>query len=232
MGAYGLENDKFYSFGRTQTTRNTFADKSNDFLNAIGKKKGSPAAIAAFGVGAVSIGAVIARGRKKRADKARQAIQDKYETLDVGCGGIENSMRVVNSDLSMLKSSKPKKKKDQRDWEAQVSETEEVARELATKKRALICVTESGSSVGGPVVVKDEIPTTPDKQNAFPSSNPMQSTTPSLMNVPKLGALYAPATSDSGQTSEGATPAKKKTWLYALLGLAVVGGIVYFVRRK
>lgn len=223
MGAYGLENDKFYSFGRTQTTRNTFADKNGDFANFL--------PTVALGAGAVGL---VKRGRKKRADKARQAIQDKYELLDVGCGGIENSMRIVNSDLSTLKANKPKKKKDQRDWEAQVSETEEVARELATKKRSLVCVGEVSPSPVGPVVVKDDIPTTPDKQNAFPSSNPMPSVSPIGGGVPRLGALYAPnLASESGQTQEqDASSAKKNTWLYALLGLAIVGGIVYFVRRK
>lgn len=232
MGAYGLENDKFYSFGRTTRTRNTFADKNGDYANFI-----APGLIAGGGV----VGTIIKRGRKKRADKARQAIQDKYETLDVGCGGIDNSIRIVSSDLSSLKANKPKKKKDQRDWDAQVSETEEIYRELGSKKRQLVCVEPSAPTPVSPVVpvvVKDEIPTTPDKQNGMPTSNGIVKKYPKglLDSADKYNAPSYGQPSQSGQTQEGgaseqASP-KKKTWLYVLLGLAVVGGVVYYMRRK
>lgn len=230
MGAYGLENDKFYSFGRTSGTRNTFADKNGDYANFIAPN---------VAIGAGVVGGLIKRGRKKRADKARQAIQDKYETLDVSCNGIENSMRVVNSDLATLKSNKPKKKKDQRDWDAQVSETEEVYRELAVKKRQLVCVEPSAPSPGGPVVVKDEIPTTPDKQDGIPTSN-------GIVKKYPTGALYDsnskynPSSygqpSESGQTQEAGgmdgKSTKKKTLMYVILGLAVVGGVFLYMRKK
>lgn len=242
MGAYSLENDKFYSFGRTTGTRNTFADKNGEYANFL-----------------IPI-ALVQRGRKIKADKTRQAVQDKYERLDVSCGGIDDSMRIVSIDIANLKANKPRKKKDQREWDAQLSETEEVYRELATKKRQLICVQPTTPSPSGPVIVKDEIPTTPDKQGGMPTSSGTTTSTPTTggtttPNIPTPNVVFPTSGGtvvmrpdvlnsspiggtpmQSGQTQESGGAAaeapKKKTWLYVLLGLAAVGGVVYYMRRK
>lgn len=222
-----LEKNDFFKFGNT-------LDETDMALSGAGYSN--------F-IGAVIPGLIIARGRKKRADKNRQAIQDKYANLDVSCNGIDGSIAMVTKDLSTLKGSKPKKKllskKDVLAWEAQVSETDVVLNELLSKKRSLICGQAAQTPQSGGVEVVQQMPST--------SSGVAKMIEPST----KTGVItqYGESTGimsgltpqgdmsgmdyGSGQAEGGAAPAKKSMlWLYIALGVVAVGGVVYFVARK
>ena len=125
-----LEKNGFFTFGSTVNLTDRPDVRNESFRNFI-----NPAGLI--------LGGVILKGRKKRADKNRQEIQDKYAELDVSCDGIDNSIRFVTKDLETLRANKPRKKllnkKDELAWQARVSETEIVLDELKTTKRGLVC---------------------------------------------------------------------------------------------
>jgi hypothetical protein len=207
MGVEMLEKNKFYSFGREVNLYNPNKEFRN-FLPTI--------------AGQAALVGVIKLGRKKKADKTRQAIADKYQSLRIDCEGIDSSISKVSNDLSSLKSSKPKKNKDERVWKVQVEETENTLREITSAKRNLICgkdiatppATPSPSSGGGSPM-KDDYNVSPNKGGAIDNKAIM----------PDSESPDIPSKSNGGTT-------KKNMLLYVLLGLAVVGGVIYFIRRK
>jgi LPXTG-motif cell wall-anchored protein len=198
MAVEMLEKNPFYTFGR-EMNGSSANDEFRNFLP-------------------VFVAGGIVLGRKRKADKTRQSIADKYQSLRVDCDGIDSSISQVSNDLSTLKSSKPRKNKDERVWSIKVEETESVLRELQSAKRNLICQKDvatppiSGGS-SSPVVVKETIPTVSTPTNG----NKLDGT---------LGSGSA------GSQGESMPKTNKNTILYIVLGVAAIGGIIYFMRKK
>jgi len=202
MGVEMLEKNKFYSFGREINLYNP----NGEFRNFI------PAIVA---------GAVVL-GRKKKNDKTRQEIADKYQSLRIDCDGIDSSISQVSSDLSSLKSSKPRKNKDERLWRIRIEETDNVLRELQSSKRNLICgkdiapaPTPPSPSSGGGSSIKDD-------SNVLPNKGGL---------IDKKGMIADSESPNISSKSNGGTT-NKNMLLYVILGLAVVGGVIYFIRKK
>lgn len=227
MAVEMLEKNDFFKFGNT-------VDESDMALSGAGYNN--------F-IGAVIPGLIIARGRKKRADKNRQAIQDKYANLDVSCNGIDGSIAMVTKDLSTLKANKPKKKllskKDVLAWEAQVSETDVVLNELLSKKRGLICGQAAQTPQSGGVEVVQQMPSTSSGTATMLPPTTRTGAISSLSDGTGTGMGLMPQGDmsgmdyGSGQAEGGIAPAKKSMlWLYIALGVVAVGGVVYFVARK
>lgn len=202
MGVDMLEKNSFYTFGRKVSSN----DPNGEFKNFL----------PIFAAGAIVL------GRKRKADKTRQEIADKYQNLRVDCDGIDSSIKRVSDDLSALKSAKPRKNKDERVWKIRVEETENTLTEIQSAKRNLIC-TKPEKPVP-PVEVKDNIP----------SPNPSGSGTSGQSPNYPTGALLDSPTASGVSDSESpvSSGAKKNYILYIVLGLAAVGGIIYFMRKK
>lgn len=202
MGIEMIEKNSFYTFGRKMNTSNP----NGEFRNFI------PAIVAGG----------IVLGRKKKNDKTRQEIADKYQSFRIDCDGIDSSISQVLSDLSSLKSSKPRKNKDERLWRIRIEETDNVLRELQSSKRNLICgkdiatpPTPSSPSSGGGSSIKNDSNVSPNKGGLIDNKGMMaDSESPNI-----------PPKSNRGTTN-------KKMLLYVVLGLAVVGGVIYFIRKK
>lgn len=225
MGVEMLEKNDFFKFGNT-LDESDLALSGADYNNFIG---------------AVVPGLIIRRVRKKRADKNRQAIQDKYANLDISCMGIVNSIDLVTKDLQTLKSDKPRKKllskKDLLAWEAQVSETEVVLNELLSKQRTQICIKEVQNPQSGGVQVVQEMPSTSGGTATMLQPTTKTGAISTLFGEPTNQGYSEGQNSglqEGTQTPENDGAAKKKNimWLYVLLGVVAVGGVVYFVRRR
>lgn len=227
MAVEMLEKNDFFKFGNT-VDETDMASMTSEYGNFIG----------------LTIpGLLVLRGRKKRADKNRQAIQDKYANLDVSCAGIDGSIAMVKKDLETLKANKPKKKllskKDVLAWEAQVSETDIVLNELLSKKRGLVCGQGAGAPQSGGVDVVQQMPSTsggtatmlpPTTRTGAISS--LSQDTGGLGSYENSEPRY-PTGEMSGEGGGAEAPAKKSMlWLYIALGVVAVGGVVYFVARK
>lgn len=231
MGVEMLEKNGFFTFGNTVDESDLQSRPTEGFANFI-----SPLTV---GIGA----AIVARGRKKRADKNRQAVQDKYANVDVSCAGIDGSIAMVTKDLSTLKGNKPKKKllskKDLLAWEAQVSETEVVLNELISKKRSNICLENVKRDTSGGVEVVQQMPSTSSGTATMVPPTTSTGAITSLgaqsgMNTGIMPGVGIPGM-DYGGSDAGVAeqPAKKNMlWLYIALGVVAVGGVVYFVARK
>lgn len=238
MGVEMLEKNSFYTFGRKVSQR----DANGEFKNFL----------------PVFVAGGVLFGRKKKNDKTRQEIADKYQSLRVDCDGIDSSINRVSNDLSSLKSSKPRKNKDERIWKIRVEETENTLRELESAKRNLICTKAEAPLV--PVVVKDNIPSaTPSGSSSGASTGSSSSgniLVPPQMGVLDMGTLNggkygantgigtgissgAGVSSGSGvsgasetQTSAATPKSKTNMILYIVLGVAALAGLVYVVRKK
>ena len=224
-----LEKNGFFAFGNTLDESDMKVAKGEGFANFV-----SPLTL---GVGAV----IVARGRKKRADKNRQEIQDKYANLDVACGGIDGSISMVSKDLDNLKANKPQRKllskKDELAWQARVSETESVLNEIIAKKRSLICNEAGKPSTSGGVEIVQQMPST-----SGGTATMLQPTTKTGAISTLFGETAKTGYSEGqnsglqegSQTPESDGAAKKRNlmWLYIVLGVVAVGGVVYFVRRR
>lgn len=230
MGVEMLEKNDFFAFGNTVDETDMSAKPTEGFANFI-----SPLTV---GIGA----AIVARGRKKRADKNRQAIQDKYANVDVSCAGIDGSIAMLTKDLSTLKANKPRKKllskKDALAWEAQVSETEIVLNELTSKKRANICVENVKRETPSVEVVQQMPSTSSGVAKMIEPSTKTGVITQYGESTGIMSGLMPQGTMSgmdygSGQAEGAAAPAKKSMlWLYIALGVVAVGGVVYLVARK
>lgn len=197
MGVEMLEKNSFYTFGRKMNV----ADANNEYRNFL----------------PIFAGGAIILGRKKKNDKTRQEIADKYQSLRIDCDGIDSSINRVSSDLSSLKSSKPRKNKDERLWKIRLEETESVLRELQSAKRNLICTKPEVAS-----------PSTPSGSGSSGDEKPSNSGTIAIGT--RTGG-YFPTESGDG-VNEPKTAPKSNVLLYVILGVVAVGGIVYFIRKK
>jgi len=222
-----LEKNGFFTFGNSVDLTERPDVENETYKNFI-----SPATIF---IGS----AIVARGRKKRADKNRQEVQDKYANLNVSCGGIDSSISIVSADLDNLNANKPKKKlinkKDFLAWESKISETKEVLNELQSKKRSLTCNDSQPSqpSQSSGVQVVQNMPST----SGGAASLIQPSTKTGTLSA--LDVMVSPIQPASGlvegtQTQETDIKAggKKMLWLYLLLGAAALGGVVYYIRKR
>lgn len=204
-----LEKNSFYTFGREMYGY----DANNEYRNFL----------------PIMVGGAIVLGRRKKNDKTRQEIADKYQSLRLDCDGIDSSISQVSSDLSNLKSSKPRKNKDERLWKIRVEETESVLREVQSAKRKLICT-------------KPESPSTPQTPPSDSGGNggsvkPSDSGTKTGGGTRTGGGLFPSGSPEGGngggmEDSEPLKAKKSNVLLYAVLGIVAVGGIVYFIRKK
>jgi len=225
MGVEMLEKNGFFTFGNSVDLTERPDVENETYKNFI-----SPATIF---IGS----AIVARGRKKRADKNRQEVQDKYANLNVSCGGIDSSISAVSADLDSLNANKPKKKlinkKDFLAWESKVSETKEVLNELASTKRSLVCGGAAQPKIVETVEIVQQMPST-----SGGSASLIQPST-KTGTLSALDAMVSPIQPASGliegtQTQETDIKAgkKKMLWLYLLLGAAALGGVVYYIRKR
>ena len=213
-----LEKNGFFTFGNLVDPSESKGDANNEYANFL---------IPVLGLKYV---------RKKRSDKNRQAIQDKYANLDMSCGGIDGSISMVSNDLKTLKANKPKKqflsKKNILAWEAQVSETEIVLNELASTKRSLVCGGAAQPSGSGVDIVQP-MPSTSSGTAALIPTSTRTGTISQLDMQPSYASPTGGLVDDSGTYSEAPVEGKKSMlWLYITLGVVGLGGVVYLVRRK
>jgi len=228
MGVEMLEKNGFFTFGNLVDPSESTGDANNEYANFL---------IPVLGLKYV---------RKKRSDKNRQAIQDKYANLDLSCGGIDANIAMVARDLERLKANKPKKqflsKKNLLAWEAQVSETDIVLNELNSTKRSLVCGGSTQPKVVETVEVVQQMPSTSGgtatmlqpttKTGAIKDLGSSAGFMPLGMGIPK--GLSEDNMSAGADDVENSPAAKKKSmlWLYITLGVVALGGVVLLVRRN